>query len=207
MTQALRRTVLILAGLLVAVLVGCGTEATPSPTVRPSTPTPQPIAATPTPVPATATPAPTPTPAPSSPAPVLVSPTLASSTAASATPTALPPTPTPLTQTATAVPSTPTPLPSPAQSQVTASIIDYDYQPLNLTIPVGTTVTWVNRGREPHTATHGVSPRKDPNPLWDSGTLNAGQSFSFTFAQPGAFPYFCELHDWMVGVVTVGQSG
>jgi len=41
--------------------------------------------------------------------------------------------------------------------------------------------------------------------MWGSGTLNNGQSFSFTFTQKGTFPYFCTFHSamGMVGTVTV----
>ncbi len=56
-----------------------------------------------------------------------------------------------------------------------------------LTVKVGTTVTWTNQDSAAHTATA-------DNKLWDSGVLQKGQSFSFTFKQAGQFPYYCTLH-------------
>jgi plastocyanin len=56
-----------------------------------------------------------------------------------------------------------------------------------LTVKVGTTVTWINEDSAAHTATA-------DNKLWDSGVLQKGQSFSFTFKQAGQFPYYCTLH-------------
>ncbi len=45
---------------------------------------------------------------------------------------------------------------------------------------------------------------------FDSGTLNGGQSFSYTFEQPGEYPYYCALHGapggvGMAGTVTVTE--
>jgi plastocyanin len=56
-----------------------------------------------------------------------------------------------------------------------------------LTVPVGTTVTWTNSDAIPHTATSDTA-------VWDSGVLGPGQSFSFTFANAGTFPYHCTIH-------------
>jgi len=39
--------------------------------------------------------------------------------------------------------------------------------------------------------------------MWDSETLQPGESFSFTFDTPGTFPYFCHIHPFMMGSVTV----
>ncbi len=48
-------------------------------------------------------------------------------------------------------------------------------------------MTWVNNDTVPHTATSDTG-------VWDSGTLNPGQSFSFTFNDAGTFPYHCAIH-------------
>ena len=55
------------------------------------------------------------------------------------------------------------------------------------TVKVGTKVTWTNLDAAPHTATA-------DDRSFDSGTLQKGQSFSFTFAQPGEIKYYCALH-------------
>jgi len=67
-------------------------------------------------------------------------------------------------------------------------------------VPVGTTITWSNSGRAPHTSTS-----KDG--LWDSGLLRAGESFSLRFEKPGLYQYLCQFHPEMMGSVTVQAGG
>lgn len=84
------------------------------------------------------------------------------------------------------------------------SLKNLAFSPNAITVRVGTTVTWMNdeTGAVPHTVTSG-SPNA-PSGMFDSGTLNPGQSFQFTFSTPGTFPYFCRIHGAsMTGVVTV----
>lgn len=71
----------------------------------------------------------------------------------------------------------------------------------SLSIRQGTTVQWHNHDLVPHTSTSGVSPT--PSGLWDSGLLFRGGTFSRTFDQVGSFPYFCTVHPFMTGTVTV----
>ena len=56
-----------------------------------------------------------------------------------------------------------------------------------LTIAPGTRVTWTNQDDMPHTATA-------DDELWDSGLLQPGESFSFTFTGGGTFAYHCNIH-------------
>lgn len=56
-----------------------------------------------------------------------------------------------------------------------------------LTISMGTTVTWINDDTVPHTATSDTM-------VWDSGTLQPGQNYSFKFNNTGTFPYHCTIH-------------
>ena len=83
------------------------------------------------------------------------------------------------------------------------------FQPATLTIAVGDTVTWTNTDTIPHTTMAGAGQMDMPamampSPLWDSGNLNPGQSFSFTFHQAGSYPYHCHYHlPGMVGTVIV----
>jgi plastocyanin len=72
------------------------------------------------------------------------------------------------------------------------------FDPGYLTVPAGTTVTWVNRDRELHTVTSDVG-------LFN-GQLGPRERFSFTFDEPGVFFFFCQPHDWMIGEVTVVAS-
>ncbi len=85
---------------------------------------------------------------------------------------------------------------------MTVSIEDFFFSPAHMTVQPGTTVTWVNNGQAPHTVT-----ATDPAGTFDSGTLQPGESFSFTFKQPGAYGYYCTIHPFMKGTVTVGGGG
>lgn len=79
------------------------------------------------------------------------------------------------------------------------------YDPLELTVAVGTTVTWTNSDIIPHTVTSGLSDgvTLTPDGFFDSSFLNAGDTFSYTFTEAGEFPYYCLPHPWMQGKVTV----
>lgn len=79
------------------------------------------------------------------------------------------------------------------------------FTPQDVTIHVGDTVqwTWVVSG---HSSTSGTP--ENPDGKWDSGILNAGATFSFTFTTVGSFPYFCSPHGTccgMIGSVTVTE--
>jgi plastocyanin/sugar lactone lactonase YvrE len=79
---------------------------------------------------------------------------------------------------------------------VAVEIKDYAFTPPTLTVPAGTTVTWTNNDAVPHTATASDA-------SFDSGNLNPGQSYSFTFATPGSYPYACQYHAGMTGTIVV----
>jgi plastocyanin len=88
-----------------------------------------------------------------------------------------------------------------AQGQeVTVRMEDNFFEPANITVEPGTTVTWVQSGNNPHTTT-------SYDGLWDSGMIEGGSggTFSFTFEEPGTFDYFCIPHEslGMIGSVTV----
>lgn len=79
------------------------------------------------------------------------------------------------------------------------------YNPEDVETRVGSMVTWKNNDSGPHTVTSGVVESNSPKPdgKFDSGILNAGGSFSFVFDAVGEYPYYCMLHPWMSGQVTV----
>lgn len=81
----------------------------------------------------------------------------------------------------------------------TIEISNFSFAPAALTVPVGTTVTWVNEDDEPHTVV-------DSDTLFKSHALDTGDKFSFTFTTPGKFQYFCTIHAHMVGMVVVEAS-
>lgn len=75
--------------------------------------------------------------------------------------------------------------------------IDHDmFMPASLTVDVGTTVRWENQDNDAHTVTSDAA-------VFDSDTMQTGQTFSYQFNTVGSFPYHCELHSGMQGTVTV----
>ena len=81
------------------------------------------------------------------------------------------------------------------------SAIDNEFEPAQVDVEAGTTVTWTNDGESPHTVTASDG-------SFESGNLNPGQSFSYTFDQAGDFSYVCDYHEsaGMVGSVTVAEA-
>ena len=63
-------------------------------------------------------------------------------------------------------------------------------------ISVGDTVLWDYSGATlPHTTSNcGASCDSADGSLWDSGTINDGSSFQFTFSEAGTFLYRCNIH-------------
>ena len=86
------------------------------------------------------------------------------------------------------------------------------YLPRQITVSVNDTITWINYDTEAHTVTSGNgagveslmnNKRGTPNGLFDSGSFKPGQSWTHTFTKPGTYTYFCTIHPWMDGEVTV----
>ena len=75
-------------------------------------------------------------------------------------------------------------------------IENFSFGPTELTVPAGTTVTWINRDDIPHTV---VSTDK----VFKSKVLDTDEKFSFTFSKAGTYPYFCSIHPKMTGKVIV----
>ena len=82
------------------------------------------------------------------------------------------------------------------------TIVDFSFSPGTITVNVGDTVTWVNDGPTPHSAT-------SSNGAFDTGIFPAGQSRSHTFNEAGTFSYICTPHPNMRGTVVVqgAQTG
>ncbi|MCK1280445.1 cupredoxin family copper-binding protein [Bradyrhizobium sp. 61] len=74
-------------------------------------------------------------------------------------------------------------------------IDNFVFQPAELKIKLGTTVTWTNRDDIPHTV---VSAGK-----FRSKALDTDDKFSFTFTNAGDYKYFCSLHPHMTGMIKV----
>jgi plastocyanin len=86
----------------------------------------------------------------------------------------------------------------------------FSFVPARLTVALGTTVRWTNRGAIPHTVTSGASSRPADGPgAWLDRPLPAGGAVEFTFTTAGTHPYFCRTHEGMgmTGVVVVEAAG
>src|SRR6266542_1409599 len=95
-------------------------------------------------------------------------------------------------------------VPNPVQQEAalaisTPAIYDFGYRPGWILVPPGTTVTWTNEGPTVHTATADAG-------QFDSGILEAGESYSFTFTELGSYDYFCIPHPFMRGKVIVDAN-
>lgn len=77
------------------------------------------------------------------------------------------------------------------------AIDNFSFAPTTLTVPAGTKVTWVNHDDIPHTV---VSEDKT---TFKSQALDTDEKFSFTFAKPGTYTYFCSIHPKMTAKVIV----
>ena len=79
-----------------------------------------------------------------------------------------------------------------------ASVVikNFDFSPMAITVPVGTTVTWKNLDGEPHTVV-------SEDGLFRSSALDEGDSFSFTFIKRGTYKYDCSIHPQMHGTIIV----
>lgn len=99
-----------------------------------------------------------------------------------------------------AAPATSAGRPNPAPAADPAvTIVDYAFRLPELTITIGQTVIWTNKGGMVHTATSDTG-------VWDSGNLAPNESFSFKFTQEGVYKYYCAPHPFMQGTIRVVGS-
>lgn len=75
------------------------------------------------------------------------------------------------------------------------------YSPEKITISAGNSVTWINEDSDFHSVTSGKPGTADG--MFDSELFPPGESWIFAFANPGEYNYFCTIHPWMLGKVTV----
>ena len=75
------------------------------------------------------------------------------------------------------------------------------YSPYEISVAIGTTITWINDDIAAHTVTSGNFPEHDG--LFDSSVFMSGETFEITFSDAGTFDYYCFVHPWMAGIVNV----
>ena len=61
------------------------------------------------------------------------------------------------------------------------------FRPSQLTVPVGATITFINKDNANHSVTN-------YNVLFDSGKITSGDSYSYTFSKAGSFSFSCKYH-------------
>jgi plastocyanin len=81
---------------------------------------------------------------------------------------------------------------SPLQVQVD----NFTFGPETLTVPVNSTVTWVNKDDVPHVIA-------STDGLFKSKALDTDDKYSYTFTKPGTFNYYCTIHPRMTGKIIV----
>jgi plastocyanin len=91
--------------------------------------------------------------------------------------------------------------PTRAKSEAAASptevrVDNFTFGPATLTVPVNSTVTWVNKDDLPHViaSTDGV---------FKSKALDTDDKYSYTFSKAGTYDYYCSIHPKMVGKIVV----
>jgi len=73
-----------------------------------------------------------------------------------------------------------------------------------LVITEGDSITWRNQDIVDHTVTSG-SPETGPSGLFDSNLFGQDDSVTIEFTEAGVYPYFCTVHPWMIGTITVAE--
>jgi plastocyanin len=76
------------------------------------------------------------------------------------------------------------------------NIDNFSFTPMEMTIPAGSQVTWINKDDVPHTVV-------SVDHKFKSQALDTDEKFSFTFSNPGTYEYFCSVHPKMTGKIIV----
>ena len=82
--------------------------------------------------------------------------------------------------------------------EVKIDIKEFMFGPKDLSVAVGTKVTWVNDDQIPHTVA-------ETHKAFRSAALDTDDRFSWVFDTPGEYAYFCTLHPQMIGKIMVSQ--
>ena len=76
-------------------------------------------------------------------------------------------------------------------------IRNFHFQPMQLVVPAGATVTWTNHDEEPHVVTSAG------NQFKSSPALDTDDHYSAVFIRPGTYAYYCSIHPQMTGTIVV----
>jgi plastocyanin len=83
-----------------------------------------------------------------------------------------------------------------AASPMEVRVDNFTFGPDTLTVPVNSTVTWVNKDDVPHTIA-------SSDRVFKSKALDTDDKYSYTFAKVGTYAYYCSIHPKMVGKIVV----
>ena len=83
-----------------------------------------------------------------------------------------------------------------AVSPLEVQVDNFTFGPATLTVPVNSTVTWVNKDDLPHTIA-------SSDGVFKSKALDTEDKYSYTFTKAGTYAYFCSIHPKMVGKIVV----
>jgi plastocyanin len=91
--------------------------------------------------------------------------------------------------------------PTRAKSEAAASptevrVDNFTFGPATLTVPVNSTVTWVNKDDLPHVIA-------SDDGVFKSKALDTDDKYSYTFSKAGTYAYYCSIHPKMVGKIVV----
>lgn len=91
--------------------------------------------------------------------------------------------------------------PTRAKSEAAASPLEvrvdnFTFGPDTLTVPVNSTVTWVNKDDLPHVIA-------SSDGVFKSKALDTDDKYSYTFTKAGTYAYYCSIHPKMVGKIVV----
>jgi plastocyanin len=85
--------------------------------------------------------------------------------------------------------------------QRTGATMPEQFRPATRTVKAGTTVKFVNDDEHAHTVVSGAAGA--PDGRFESGLLQPGLSFRYTFSAPGTYRYYCSIHPGMAGTIVV----
>ena len=78
-------------------------------------------------------------------------------------------------------------------------IANFRFEPVDVQVTAGTEVTWTNRDGSPHS----IQDDSGQELFAESADLDQGDTFGFTYTEPGTYEYLCGIHNYMRGTVTV----
>jgi len=107
-----------------------------------------------------------------------------------------PPASTPVPTAPPAQPTAVLPVDATTAQTVTIEMVDMAYKPKSVKIKAGTTVTWISKDAVSHSTTSDTH-------LWDSGFVQNGDTFSYTFTEPGTYKYHSAASLGITGEITV----